>query len=296
VQDLRFSWYFRLWFGLWIVCAIVAFVSFILVSDKYSGPTFRVFRENASEIEFPTWRFRYSGLDNASNFTGVSCTQDNIPVNTSLCSGNNNMLKCIQVQQGLMSKNHGALSTGVRVKCDINASNPDPWTIEHMIAWEIVGPKGIENYGPNSYSSIWISPNENAWVQLTKTLFVDQKGHYTVGFERSLLYHSLQSNPIHWHIETIINTFEVFVYVDEGDFNGWLSYGSVGGFCFYLVMLHTLAMVGVGVVLPNTSSFLLGDENVHNVYQTIPDEPAQKQPLNTNTTLLVPEKDQPIQS
>jgi hypothetical protein len=46
-------------------------------------------------------------------------------------------------------------------------------------------------------------------------------------------------------------------YIREVDtFNGWQSVGAIGGFVFFLVLLHSVFMFLVGFCLENNSKFL----------------------------------------
>jgi hypothetical protein len=57
-------------------------------------------------------------------------------------------------------------------------------------------------------------------------------------------------------VSVIIESFGVEHYEQRSVYNGWMAMGDVGGFAFFLLILHTIVMLGVGVFLANDSRFL----------------------------------------
>jgi hypothetical protein len=72
-------------------------------------------------------------------------------------------------------------------------------------------------------------------------------------------YQSTVSFPGYYVVSTIIESFGVEHLEQRSLYNGWMAMGDVGGFAFFLLILHTIVMLGVGVFLANDSKFLHSD-------------------------------------
>eukprot|EP01130_Rhizamoeba_saxonica_P014831 TRINITY_DN651_c0_g1_i3.p1 TRINITY_DN651_c0_g1~~TRINITY_DN651_c0_g1_i3.p1 ORF type:complete len:103 (-),score=21.11 TRINITY_DN651_c0_g1_i3:262-570(-) len=95
-------------------------------------------------------------------------------------------------------------------------------------------------------------------------------GKDTIEFQHEVLYHSYkQQKGSFLHLQVIMNSFRVLHYHEANWYNGWMSKGNTGGFAFYLLILHYIAMAGVGAIFRNDSCFLLGKDPE---YTYIPDD------------------------
>jgi hypothetical protein len=111
----------------------------------------------------------------------------------------------------------------------------------------------------SSVPRLWIAPNNNAWVLLTKRFWVEPSGNTIEEWERDLLYHSTQSSPGNYTVLLVIDDFTVATVLSrENYYTGFMAVGDIGGTAFFLVLVHTIAMMLVGCVIPNDSVFLNG--------------------------------------
>jgi hypothetical protein len=89
-------------------------------------------------------------------------------------------------------------------------------------------------------------------------------------------FQPIQSTPLHgniWSFKIIFNivTFDVFhyeemEYTDEvGSFNGWMAAGAIGGFAYFMYILHTIVMFLLGFFLTNNSKFLTGQDSYNRI-------------------------------
>lgn len=46
--------------------------------------------------------------------------------------------------------------------------------------------------------------------------------------------------------------------VEYDSYNGWMALGDIGGFAFFMMILHTMVMMCIGVCFNNDSQFLGG--------------------------------------
>jgi len=75
-------------------------------------------------------------------------------------------------------------------------------------------------------------------------------------WDRSLLYHSTVSVPGQYYIEVIIGSYNVW-HIDQTDvYNGVMAMGDIGGFAFFLLVIHSIIMLFVGLCFLNNSTFL----------------------------------------
>jgi len=78
-------------------------------------------------------------------------------------------------------------------------------------------------------------------------------------WEKTALYHSTVFTPASFTITTIISSFRVTHHEQANNYDGWMAVADIGGFAFWMVILHTIAMIVVGFILPNESKFLGAD-------------------------------------
>jgi len=130
--------------------------------------------------------------------------------------------------------------------------------MNEMISFEIEG-QNIAQYGMNEFSSIWIAPNNHTWVLLDKGYVTYAGQDPKEEWERELVYHSTASIIGVYRISVILNRFFI-THADQGDsYDGWMAMGDIGGFGYFLLIIHTIVMMTAGICLNNNSRFLIGD-------------------------------------
>jgi len=250
-DDLLTSWYFRIWFLLWIVCAITVFVCMGFVSHRSSQelrePSYRVWYQNASDIHYPDYQISAQSL--ANTFISLTCSSDNgLPVQIKDCNRSGDPRWCKTVMASQFKNTYG------RINCVIQ-TNPDE-KVEHLLEWYPLS-NGTD-VTPLPATNIWFGPNNNAWVMLEKTV-ESKDGHWNTVWHPTLLYHSTLSIVGTYRLTTLIQNTKV-IHFDIADwYNGWEALGIIGGYTFSLFILHKIAMVIVGILLTNNSTFLGGN-------------------------------------
>jgi len=264
IHDIKESWYFRIWGILWLACAII--VASILItlgqssSQALTEKDVMVWVENApcTVIQFPRFHF-HTGWDSTMQITNLTCFHNTAPVTVGPCPTqySNGPNTCFTVYADSFSTS--ALTSTViwgdeRILCNMTTTG-NSTMLGSLVAFEIEG-TDEESVGSNSYASIWIAPNNMAWVMLEKSIFTYANGGNITDWDRYLLYHSTQFTQNNYGIEVIIGNFEVW-HIDQTDiYNGMMAMGDVGGFAYFMLIIHSILMIFIGLCFLNTSSFL----------------------------------------
>jgi hypothetical protein len=212
--------------------------------------------ENATTINFPRFHFRTTGAETISS---VACTHNNALLTTANCQPwhglNPPPQQCQAVNSETVSASQGNNERyqDMSINCVVNTLGTNMGNT--LIAWELEG-EHIGSYGPNAYASIWIAPNNNSWVLLSKAVTKPKGQPEFDAWERDLIYHSSVVNPGQYQVNIFMNSFRVvhFEFIDSYD--GWMMLGDVGGFAFFLLVLHTLTMIAFGLCFNKNSHFL----------------------------------------
>jgi len=256
-EDLKASWYFRIWALLWLVCAIVTFVALIVISEqsRIEGEegSARIWFERAPKITFPDFQI-FSPHD--MKITSSVCAFLGQPIQQVPCVGwvEKTGHSCVgfkgSAKQGYWDAENWQTN---RIDCNIT-TDLQRWnnTDDMLIGWDLVG---AHPAGENSLGPMWIRPTELAWVLISERTF-NSKDFSGVFWDRFLEYHETQAIPGRYRIQTVIDAFFIH-HTDYGTHDsGWRALGSIGGFAFFTYILHTIVMAIVGLCLNNDSHFL----------------------------------------
>jgi len=263
IHDLRHSWYFRFWGFLWLACAIIVFAILIVLGSSASQTLkqkdVRIWAQNASTINYPTFHFRVGGNE-SEIFTSVSCQQQGVPLITKNCAPWNGFFPSFNTCRALNSETFQAVQNATSfgeyfknsIRCNISTTGNSG---NLLLAFEIED-NNTQLVGPNSYASIWIAPNAHSWIELIQSVFTQSNGQSITQWDRNLIYHSTYSVVGQYNVSVDIGSFFV-VHIDQTDiYNGMMAMGDVGGFAFFMFILHAFLMIIIGICFPNTSDFL----------------------------------------
>jgi hypothetical protein len=271
VEDIRTSWYFRVWAALWFVCALVAFIGMIelaIRSDEAGKEKdWNFWIENSTSIEFPRFRFRFANRsESTESFVGTpNCTHLGQPVTIDTCAGHTSRSKCfVVVGSGIIAQNNIDAPPGEdAITCHFNSTGFNE-TINQLVGWEL--DHAHPNLGSRYYNTIWLGPRNSpgVWIFLKKAFLQPQgaMNRELAGpngipvWEKSQLYHSTSHTPGYYVVRTLISSFRIDHFEQTDSYDGWMAVGGMGGFAFWMVILHTIAMIVVGFILSNESKFL----------------------------------------
>jgi len=258
VQDVTNSWYFRVYGALWVVCAIVVFAALIVLTQRSNTAAqeddVRFWFETANQIYFPRFHFRFDGNETVLQ---SYCWQSGVTVQTTPCQpwhGHvfpDNQCFAVAADSLYATNTQNDPNENERVYCNFTTSGNDSGNT--LVAWEVEG--DTARIGLNSHFSTWIAPNNAAWVMLGKNIITTPSGDMT-GWSKSLIYHSTLAVPGFYSVATIIGSFQVGHIIPSDTYNGWMSIGQIGGFAFFLVILHSIVMIIIGIFMTNDSKLL----------------------------------------
>jgi len=260
LHDIKSSWYFRIWGILWLACAVIV-AAILIVLTKTSAAEFiqkdvQVWVENATAIQFPRFELRGGyGVPENEQIISLNCTHNQVPVATSACPNEvSTFCQTVYADSFFTSQVTSSLVFGdERILCYMTTTGNSS-VLGNLMAFQIEG-SNQQSVGPSSYTSIWIAPNQNAWVMLEKSIWNSASQNIT-DWDRSLLYHSTVSVPGQYYIEVIIGSYNVW-HIDQTDvYNGVMAMGDIGGFAFFLLVIHSIIMLFVGLCFLNNSTFL----------------------------------------
>jgi len=266
VDDIKHSWYFRVYGFFWIFFAIFTFAVLIILGQQSTAaqnePTFLFWRENATSINFPRFHFRINNLVDTFN-QSVVCSFNGQILATVPCSswkGTTHPLNRCQAvaAENTIAENQYRKFEERRIFCSFTTNYQTATTDNLMVSFELEG-EHIANFGANAYSSMWLAPNNNTWILLNKG-YITFFGHpEREEWERELVYHSTVSQPGFYQVSILINRFWVVHGEQSDQYTGWMALGEIGGFGYFFLLLHTLVMMLAGICLNNDTKFLSGD-------------------------------------
>jgi hypothetical protein len=252
------------------VCAVVAFVGLIELGSRSeeSGKEkdWNTWVENATQLEFPKFRLSFDRESSELIVYPPTCKRANNVVPFALCKGHTDYTRCFAVNtDGIVVVNSRATEFPEEsITCTFATTGYNA-TKNQNVAWELDTLNA--HLGPDRYANIlWLSPRAapGAWVLLKKG-YITRLSNDAEVFEgsrnvpiwqKSSLYHSTVSKPGFYTINTVISSFKVEHYEQVDTYNGWMAVGGIGGFAFWMLVMHGIAMIFIGFILPNESKFL----------------------------------------
>jgi hypothetical protein len=273
-NDLRSSWYFRLWLLFWVILAIVWFVGMGFLANRADDASKhkvqQYFVDHHSKIEYPKFQLRFplKADQSVNEYNNPACTYgfyNNITVPSNLIKclkpiggGDDTFDYCLQVDTtGIFAVRGEGFTDPVannRLTCIVNITGGlIPINQEDvLVAFELLNDPA---FGPNSGASLWIAANNAAWVLLTKATFNGKDA-----WERDLLYHSSRYVPGFWQVTAVIDSFRVERFEDAVIYDGWQAAADIGGFITFLMIFHVAVMIIVGLFCVNNSQFLKDED------------------------------------
>jgi len=193
IDDLKSSWYFRLWCVFWVVCTLTVFSSLIILGKRTTKDTehheLHMWLENASSITFPRFHIRIHSLDDSQGqvFTSKTCQHNKNLIQTQACPPFRGTTppatnKCFSVlADGVTAKNvWGDFYTGdTFIECDITTSGEEP-DGNNFLVWAEEDPNAF-NFGGVNSGTAFVGPDADAWVVIEKeVLDTHEHGEVTI--------------------------------------------------------------------------------------------------------------------
>jgi len=266
VDDLKTSWFFRVWALFWLVGAILGFAALIMFggtsseAQKHLDST--IWWENASSTYFPRFHFRVD--PQYESLLTVTCDYQGTPVPNTDCTtyGGDPLPSdiCLAVTADTIQvfnrfREHRRDDT---IHCNITTI-PQMNNTNTLIAWELEDPQLNVAIDPGSYAGLWMAPRVDTWVVLVKNVATFDKKPLNL-WDRNLFYHSTGYNLGFYDVTVSLSGFGVFHFGKQSFYSPWRAFADIGGFAFFLFCFHTLTMIIIGLCLPQSSNFLEGGE------------------------------------
>jgi len=269
-EDLKNSWYFRIWSLLWVVCAIVSFVALIILSRASNAaqdkPSFRMWTEMKSSINYPNlYVFLSYGEYEAENIKNINCVfgPNNVTVDVTGCDGGNQYTGECQMIVANTTTSVYPPSTNPSYY-----QEPEGIWCEIYTDYNTTAGKGPYNTmigivaDDTAAFPTYMNPGAVSWMTMEQEVVTDKQfnGGKPVSFFR--LQSTIISNqaPDGARMAFFVGfaTFSVTHFETIDFFNGWMGVGAIGGFGFFLYILHAAIMGIIGLFITNNSVFLLG--------------------------------------
>jgi len=257
VDDLKTSWYFKIYVVTWLLFAITTLSSLIILGQRATAgqaqPTWSLWIENGGNgLLFPPFSVRIADDENANIIDSVICKGApgylNLVPTMPCPDGSEYPSKCVYVQADHANPATQRLNG---FDCYFNITAPNNPNADQVLLVQI---NETTSYGS---STTYIRPNANAWILLSKTGINDgtQPSEQFV-WHTNLVYRTTVSPGDFFNVHFAYDTLSVFHWYKSIGFDTWLSVGGIGGFAFFMVILHTIVMWLIGLCLPNDSKFL----------------------------------------
>jgi len=100
------------------------------------------------------------------------------------------------------------------------------------------------------------APNNHAWIMITKN---EKKGSGDDSINlwtTRLEYQSTLKTDGYYGVSVIFETFDVYHYEETTLYDRWESVSDIGGFAFFMYILHAMFMSSINIFLENDSVYL----------------------------------------
>jgi len=296
VDDLKSSWYFRIYAITWFICFIfgcIAFFSFVkgisangtsfvvnsnIPDAAHGGPpsgtdSIGTWISNETSISFPDFEFFFQG-DDANLFDNVVCqtgayNQGEAPpagglfdVTVGPCDGMD-INKCVTVLGSEFEAEYPYTvgSKAYQIDCYINATTA---TMADLVGFQITNATTI---GVNAAQPEWLFPDSGIWVLLQANEYMSSSGEVYNSWQQDKVYKSAHSSYGRWVVTVAIPANIVIHYFSYGaasqsfstngfSISGFVTFGAFAGFIGFLYIVHKAFMFVVGIFLENNSRFL----------------------------------------
>jgi len=256
VNDLKSSWYFRIWSVLWIVVILVTFSCLVIIikKDRRVNETWIEF---SRQMPFPNFHFR---VDRASSqtFYSMDCEFDGTPLQWQQCAdpqdSNTDSCRAIHPISPAVANHRDRLTRSINCNFLTNGTGPEG----DIMAFELEGEHIFSQTDGAGDTATWFAPNSMTWLIMKKKLFQFNKDTEIQIWDTTPIYHSTIFHANNFNVTVMIGQFIVEHIQPYEMYSGWLVFGAIGGVGFFMAIIQTAVMIIFGLVLSNNSTFLKG--------------------------------------
>jgi len=247
------------------VFAVLGFACLIVLSkkanDEFKNKEVYFWLENTQSMYFPRFHFR-SSFDSNLWINNVSCSFFHTPIPQGPCATYRGQLQpieyCVAIyaDQILVANDPENEFFEPGISCNISTVGNSTMDGQ-ILKFEI---EGEDFFG--GVNRVYFAPTEHAWILLAKAeILLGKERIPTTSWSKNLAYQSTVSFPGTYRLRIILNEFGVFHAETIDLFNGWMAVGGTGGYAFFMLGIHTLLMIILGLFFGNNSVFLKGSSD-----------------------------------
>jgi len=258
ISDLLSSWYFRLWLFFAVFCfvmGVTAFFEISVTSTEYDlEHNVHIWTEKPSSMNFPPFQFRIhtsEPIQFVSNTSAIVCYHSGQPVLTQPCGNNVPIEKCRAVGAGGLVSASNDNFRDEAIFCEMMTTVVDFQKYDTFMAFQILG-------DPMEEGTAYFGPNNQTWITLEKSSFHDYKTKRRFDlWNKQLTYHSTQWSAGKYRVVVMIGNFVVINFaMDNTNIHEMVAVADIGGFAYFMLIMHTIAMTVVGLFFVNDSKYL----------------------------------------
>jgi len=270
IEDLKTSWYFRIYGLLWLVCAIVSFVGLVVLAhySRYAQEhqQWLSWWAKDAQLNYPDFYVSLLPGENSTDeiqssicYFGLRTNPQNVPITNCLTAP---LTQCLIIKAStfvaLPNPAQGTFfnSPETQITCDVNTKILNPAIDNSILAM------GVTNdYVKTSEPSAYLYNGTITQISIEQNVIVSK-------IHPKYTWYDVQSVPM-----SNVNPYAGYSFVvrfgnlwtqtsqETDTFNGWMGVGEIGGFFFFLYVIHSILMAFIGLCLTNDSKFLGGNNN-----------------------------------
>jgi len=249
-EDFGNSWWFRFWVVAWVISFIFAFTALILFgarsSEDQSEKGWRMWISEHDSIAFPSFQFRTDLDELTSTIASAQCLwKDGELAKQIKCTTDDPNTSVEFFPEGFAGS-----KTWNSLRCYVNVSAPA--NADSYLAFGVTAGRTLDRTDAFHY----ILPTRGAFVSLRLSR---AKAHdKTVDFWGVQLSYRNSIKPTTFTYDVIlqIDSFHVFNYEETTWYTGWMSAADIGGFAFFMYIIHWIFTTFLGIFMERHSKFL----------------------------------------
>jgi len=271
VEDLKNSWYFRFWAVLWFTFLILGFVALGILANRSVQTTTqkdsKIWYQSSASLYLPRFHFHTALPPWSGNeiITNISCTYQNNQLQVGPCKPFNGVTPSIYNCVAVYADQVEVFNTGQQreyhdfgVGCNITTTG----TIDQVGTMIAFGIEGSNNYisFDDPHAPLWIFSTNLAIIELNRQL-MKISGVMGTFWDRQIFYFNDAWTTGSYQVYVTIDGFGYFRFDTQNLYSGWRSTSDVGGFAYFLVVIHTAVMIILGICFANNSTFLKSNKS-----------------------------------
>jgi hypothetical protein len=282
VDDLKHSNYFRVWSFFWLVCFLTAFAGMIMIAKQAQElereESWTLGLQEVKSMYFPDFSFRFSRDQEANEtFAGTpSCVRGGINVLPIMSDDKRRfIITGSNIEVNNEDRNWGGHLITCKFKTNVIKGE------NQILIWEA---NEKHTFGSRLTQAVHFEPRQAPGVEIRlRQIHIhpmkgDKNGFHfdgkeIVAWEKDWVYHTTVYVEGEYTVTIALDSFYVRNFDEIDEYEPAMAVGSIGGFWFWMILLHTLVMVLFGFCLTNDSKFLTKNDTRSQGYEDLENKP-----------------------